>query len=543
MSGLKEAVVRILDQDEYLVGAGVLLADRRIVTTAQVVNMALKIDPWVGMPSGLVAGSSKFQPFIQIEFPYLVEGFLLKARTHRYYPALYDNSGDLAELELLDELPKKPSPVKMVASDRLFNHRISVVGFRPRSHYILNGELLGIDRSGWIRYHLETSQSYRAEGLRGAPIWDEQLKGMVGLITEVGISPAGFAYKDGLAIGASLICKAFPQLARVEIYDQDLCRQGCERAAVLLSGKEKHHLENEKNFITRKVAELEAKLGNEAKGKLRVYSVLLGQADHHYRLVVDMPEAVFAQLDQTFHTQGEHLKRMGILDVRPLFGDTRAKENFGPKAFSDQLGRNSVAENVDQELDESLQRLAHSLNERKAEMEMVMQRFIDAAGVALRQWDWDTAERIVKDEYEHTRQIGSSNVNKLRGEVRHECDQVHTEVNQHLNKDELWWHKKPAQQRYVLWDSSGRLRGAGEIETSLRKISERLKTVLMRYGYQAEKYWNYYPFEWSPVMKDEYRQYEELRQQAAEVYLEYNKLKETQRKNSGKGNAAKLWEN
>lgn len=544
MNGFSRAVVRIYSQNNFFAGMGVLLGKRRIVTTAGVVNEALKLSPWVGMPLGWVAGSSPFLGELNVEFLNVLPGELIQARVIRYYPALADRSGDLAELEIVRDPPRNTSPLCLKFSDRLFSHKIEILGVEPGLSYKLDGILFGHDRCNWVQYQLDLKHNYFADGLRGTPIWDRQLQGIVGIIGELGFSQMGVFQPMGLANGAPVILKAFPHVCKLEVDQRDLNKSGFERVELRISNKAMRPHEDHVTFIRRMMDELENLLGKTAKGKLRLFNLLFEQMRNHYRLVIDFPVDAIQKMEELVRIQDVDLVRIGVESVHSLFGETCSVVELASCAFSEQLiQRESIAKAIDLQVDDSLQRLSRSFNQISRDMEQVRGQFLHACGVALRQWYWVMADRIVRAEHEHTAQLSQHEVDRLKSEVYQESDHIEEKVRIALKKGDLWWHIKPGDQRYKLFDFNGRLRGAGEIEVQIRKVSERLRTILRRYGYTAENYWNEHPFDWTPEMKDAFNLYEELREKAAEVYMEMNKVKDTQIKYSSKGKAGKMWEN
>jgi hypothetical protein len=173
---LKSAIVRIYHTSSAVVGAGFLVADRHLVTCAHVVAAALNLPQ-----------NTQIQPesAIEIDFPLVAPGQKVLARIVFWQPM---NPGhpteDIAGLEVLQPVPSAAQPVTLSLSQDYWQHPLRVFGF-PKGHddgLWATGILRDQSANGWIQLDALASQDRSIEpGFSGAPIWDEQLQGVVGM--------------------------------------------------------------------------------------------------------------------------------------------------------------------------------------------------------------------------------------------------------------------------------------------------------------------------------------------------------------------------
>ena len=158
------SVVRIYGIDESVVGAGFLVEARQVLTCAHVADGALA-------PSGQV----------RLDFPLLAPDHPLTARVVRRDP-----DTDVAVLGLLDDPPAGACPVRPMAADDPWGHPFRAFGF-PTGHpegVWAAGVIRGPNAHGWLQIEDTTETGYRVRpGFSGAPVWDDALDGVVGMVT------------------------------------------------------------------------------------------------------------------------------------------------------------------------------------------------------------------------------------------------------------------------------------------------------------------------------------------------------------------------
>src|SRR5262245_19559562 len=167
-----------------VVGAGFLVSATHVCTCAHVVAAALGTAPDAeSPPEGLVS----------LDFPLLV-GAEATAEVTSWLPVRDDDTGDLALLRLTDTPPETARPARLAGAEDLWGHRIRVFGFpkgRPDGVWV-EGRLRGRQGTGWLQMEALTPGPVVQQGFSGSPVWDEELRAVVGLTvtTESGSSTA-----------------------------------------------------------------------------------------------------------------------------------------------------------------------------------------------------------------------------------------------------------------------------------------------------------------------------------------------------------------
>ncbi len=166
---LSAALARIHTAEGRIVGAGFLVGARRVLTCAHVVRRA----------QALSDGAAP-QPtdHVHLRFPLLDADLALTANVARWDAAL-----DIAGLTL-PEPPPAAKPVRVVASDDLWEHRFGAFGF-PAGYddgAWTTGVVRGPTGAGWIQLDGLADPGYWIEpGFSGAAIWDTELDAVVGM--------------------------------------------------------------------------------------------------------------------------------------------------------------------------------------------------------------------------------------------------------------------------------------------------------------------------------------------------------------------------
>lgn len=180
---IETSLVRFWKTKELCVGAGFLVTNKRIVTCAHVVITAL--------------GSGKeiydvTKHHLKLDFPMVAKGRLLEAEVVFWQPPSNHN-GDMAVLEIQDELPVGVSSARMIRANDLWGHSFRVLGFPDEFGGVVHGEIRSRLPNGWIQ--IEARALPIETGFSGAPVWDDQLDGVVGMVVATRIrSDAKVAY-------------------------------------------------------------------------------------------------------------------------------------------------------------------------------------------------------------------------------------------------------------------------------------------------------------------------------------------------------------
>lgn len=200
---LDTALVRIRTRDGEVVGSGFLVGERQVLTCAHVIAQALGFADDTGDPL-----SSQ----VHLDFPQLASHTLLLARVVFWLPVQSDSQGDIAGLELLDEPPAGAKPVHLAPADQVWGHPFRALGF-PHGYddgVWATGRLLG--RQGTRLIQLEDIKIPGfpvMSGFSGAPVWDEQLQGVVGMIA---LASQAATTKTAFAIPSDVLVLSWPQL-------------------------------------------------------------------------------------------------------------------------------------------------------------------------------------------------------------------------------------------------------------------------------------------------------------------------------------------
>lgn len=168
------SIVRICSKDGKLIfGAGFLVGEKWVVSCAHVIKSLLE-----------KSNSSSSQPedTIYLDFP-LVDAGKIKEANVIFWKT--EEEEDIAFLKLNDEPPKKAMPAKLVTSDDLWNHSVRAYGF-PKGFnkgVWAKGELRSKIDNEWVQ--LDNFKIFGhdvVKGFSGTPIWDDNLRGVVGML-------------------------------------------------------------------------------------------------------------------------------------------------------------------------------------------------------------------------------------------------------------------------------------------------------------------------------------------------------------------------
>ncbi len=197
------SLVRIHTKAGGVVGAGFLVGERHILTCAHVIAEAL------GLADDTVDPQSST---VSLDFPLLASHRLLTAKVVFWCPEQDDGRGDIAGLELIDKPPTGAEAVHFAPADQVWGHSFRALGF-PNGYddgVFATGRLLGRQGTNWIQLEdVKVSGFAVIEGFSGAPVWDEQSQGIVGMI--VAASKQATA-KAAFVIPSDVLMKAWPEL-------------------------------------------------------------------------------------------------------------------------------------------------------------------------------------------------------------------------------------------------------------------------------------------------------------------------------------------
>ncbi|HEU5230604.1 MAG TPA: trypsin-like peptidase domain-containing protein, partial [Ktedonobacteraceae bacterium] len=173
---LEASIVRITTAENTVVGSGCFIGERRIITCAHVVACALRI-PERTATAPLDA--------VYFDFPLVAPGCSCSSHIVLWRPPLPDGGGDVAVLQLDHDPPRGVEPVHFVQVEDFWGHPCSVFGFPQgeEAGVFATGQLLGRQGTGWIQIEDVKESGFPIEpGFSGAPVWDDRLKAVVGIV-------------------------------------------------------------------------------------------------------------------------------------------------------------------------------------------------------------------------------------------------------------------------------------------------------------------------------------------------------------------------
>jgi len=222
----KNHIARIYNPFDDVKGAGLLIYDKYIITSAHVVADALDIAHFTPeKPSDLVK--------VDFLFPEEKNKPKFEAKVIAWKPRseIYQHGEDIAVLELQGNLPKSDIsfPLSLEVS---YQHQFSVLGF-PIGHdegVFAEGKLVDTNGSGLVQMDVENQSKFSIEsGFSGAPVWVEKLASFVGIVVSSELDPDGQPYagvrrnvKVGYMVPAKIIIESWSFLSLIQVLTANL---------------------------------------------------------------------------------------------------------------------------------------------------------------------------------------------------------------------------------------------------------------------------------------------------------------------------------
>jgi WD40 repeat protein len=203
-AALDASLVRLRDADGRVVGAGFLVGAGEILTCAHVVARAL------GQSQ---ASAAPPEAAVAVDFPLVAPDVALAARVVRWHPSL-EAGGDVAGLRLEAAPPAGAKALRLLAAHELWAHPFRTFGFPSRHDggVWASGRLLGREATGWVQLEDVKTTGFRVEpGFSGAPVWDDDLGGVVGMAVAAEARPD---VRAAFMIPADVLIAAWPDLER-----------------------------------------------------------------------------------------------------------------------------------------------------------------------------------------------------------------------------------------------------------------------------------------------------------------------------------------
>ncbi|MFE1028338.1 trypsin-like peptidase domain-containing protein [Streptomyces sp. NPDC058818] len=193
------------------VGVAFLIPDGLLLTCAHVVASTAGLPEDQPLPELLP---------VTLDFPLLPGRPEAAATVHFSVPVAGDSSGDVAVLQLAGEPPPGAVPMRIVEADDLAGHRWRAFGF-PRypgrggskdAGIWTRGTVEGREGTGWWQLTCDEETPFPlAGGFSGAPVWDEEYGGVIGVVVAV---EGDQRRRTGYALTVESLTREWPQLRR-----------------------------------------------------------------------------------------------------------------------------------------------------------------------------------------------------------------------------------------------------------------------------------------------------------------------------------------
>ncbi|MFF1908709.1 hypothetical protein [Kitasatospora sp. NPDC058218] len=191
------------------VGAAFLISGQLMLTCSHVVAAVAGLPDDQPLPGDLP---------VTVDFPLLPGCPVAAATVHFSVPVAADNSGDVAVLRLADRPPEGAVALRILESDQLAGHRWRAFGF-PRyagpngskdGGIWTGGTIEGREGTGWWQLTCDAHAGFRlAGGFSGAPVWDEEFRGVIGVVVAV---EGDQRRRTGYALTVESLAREWPQL-------------------------------------------------------------------------------------------------------------------------------------------------------------------------------------------------------------------------------------------------------------------------------------------------------------------------------------------
>ncbi|WP_181799060.1 nSTAND1 domain-containing NTPase [Kitasatospora acidiphila] len=207
-AGWERATARVLREGEP-VGVAFLIPGDLLITCAHVISEVAGLDEDQPLPENFA---------VTVDFPLASGKPRVGATVHFSVPVAADNSGDVAVLRLTGQPPPDAVPMRVLEADDLAGHRWRAFGFPsyPGSQgnkdagIWTSGTVAGREGTGWWQLTRDEQAGFPlARGFSGAPVWDEEYQGVVGVVVAV---EKDQRRRTGYALTVESLAREWPQL-------------------------------------------------------------------------------------------------------------------------------------------------------------------------------------------------------------------------------------------------------------------------------------------------------------------------------------------
>lgn len=178
----ERAIARILDGTRPE-GVGFLVADGYVLTCHHVVAAVAGLPDEEPLPEG---------HRVHLDFPLSATPGQYEAEVRFSSPIAENGRGDFAVLRLLAEPPADAPPLRLSDDVDLAGHHWLAFGFpvtrgSAKDEGVWSkGEILGREGTGWWQLSTDRDAAFvLAQGFSGGPVWDVELRAVVGIIVSV----------------------------------------------------------------------------------------------------------------------------------------------------------------------------------------------------------------------------------------------------------------------------------------------------------------------------------------------------------------------
>lgn len=185
-------------------GAGFLVGPRTVLTCAHVVSAVVGERERSPLTAGLT---------VDLDFP--LAGRATRRQTARlvtHLPVAEDGSGDIAVLALDEDPPPGAEPVRLLDVKTVPGHPFRAFGFPAGDDEGVwsLGTIVDDRGRGWLQFESTGACEIR-QGFSGTPLWDEEFKGVVGMVVA---TDGRFLQRAAYAITAGDLFEVRPELRR-----------------------------------------------------------------------------------------------------------------------------------------------------------------------------------------------------------------------------------------------------------------------------------------------------------------------------------------
>lgn len=187
---LEKSFVRIFSAKKDILGCGFLISENWIVTCDHIIN------------AFETSNDGKEEAVIKIDFPFIEDKSLFECNVASRY-----GEEDIAFLRLDCKAPKSAQHANLVFSNEFRDHKAWTYGF-PEKHNVgvnVKGNLVAKATNGRIQFDGGNNSGYWIKkGFSGAPVWDDALKGFIGMVAASNTNPS---IKSAFLIPSDLLGK------------------------------------------------------------------------------------------------------------------------------------------------------------------------------------------------------------------------------------------------------------------------------------------------------------------------------------------------